>query len=208
MNGVPMISGAAERIEQGAIGADAPGGGAGSNLLGGILMAGGMVMLVMLMLRKTWRHTRIAKARDSASARERIEAVRADAEEQAIAHGATQGIVAGAADTVRQLAAALETRAARLEALLDMADERIATLEALERRTPHDEHTPRVVGRGPIDQDLRRAAGMPDQAESVEGLSRSVRRLADEGLTAAEIAAELGEPIGAVQLMLNLQRRA
>lgn len=87
-----------------------------------------------------------------------------------------------------RLAAKLEARAARLEQLLDQADRRIRALEASAAQPPE----PR-----PLD---------PKPPRGADPTHARVHELADQGLSAVEIARAMGLPTGQVELILNLRR--
>ncbi len=86
----------------------------------------------------------------------------------------------------------LDNKAERLEQLVAEADERIALLRALrdvEQQQQQQQRVPQV----------------PE--EPVDPLSLSVYELADEGRSPVEIAQQLDEQVGKVDLILALRRR-
>lgn len=85
-----------------------------------------------------------------------------------------------------QITAQLDTRAARLEALIRDADERIATMNGSER--PRQSAT------------LRSDESPPDPRHA------EVYALADQGRGPADIAAQLNRPSGEVELILALRQ--
>jgi hypothetical protein len=97
------------------------------------------------------------------------------------------------AEMARQVSAQLETRAARLQELLDRADQTIARLERLTGRAAHD---------APAADSSAPTAAPPEPPAHAE-----VYRLADGGLGAAEIATRLDRPRGEVELILALRPR-
>ncbi|MBM4108440.1 MAG: hypothetical protein FJ255_06445 [Phycisphaerae bacterium] len=86
-----------------------------------------------------------------------------------------------------RLAAKLEERASRLERLIDQADRRIRAMESA-GGTP----APRPLEAIPI--------------RAVDPLHARAYELADQGLSAIEVARTLGLPTGQVELILNLRR--
>src|SRR4051794_6753923 len=93
-------------------------------------------------------------------------------------------------DMARQITGQLDTRAAKLEALMQEADKKIAELKRLETPPPEPEIKPlepRVI---PPANDARYSA---------------IYSLADAGHTVAEIAQQLGRPRGEVELILALR---
>lgn len=136
----------------------------------------------------------------------------------------------------RQMNAQLDTRSAKLEELIRQADERIAELRRLGgedaaeqlrhtlagmRATPSGPKTPptrippSAVGLDP-DADLEGdfvQADFPDVDTGpapipIDPRHAAVYRLADQGRTLPEIAREVGQPAGEVELILALRRRA
>lgn len=111
-------------------------------------------------------------------------------------------------DMTRQVSSQLDTRAAKLEVLIQQADQRIAMLQSLqggERRnsdsfsrdnaaTPHTGLPPLSWPNSP--------PSSPDNSRHSE-----VYALADQGNSASEIASRLGLPNGEIQLILALRSR-
>lgn len=88
-------------------------------------------------------------------------------------------------DTARRLSAQLDNKARRLETLIDEADQRIAALGTRAERPAH-----RAPGNG---------------EHQADELTRAVYKHADAGRTALEIAQQLDEQIGKVELILALR---
>ncbi len=109
--------------------------------------------------------------RASAAARASVEAVMADAEE-----------------LTRRLAAVMDNKAARLEILIQQANE---AAERLERASGSD--------------GAPRPAPSPIQPTAMDPLTAEVYALADQGKASLEIARELDEPTGKVELILALR---
>jgi len=93
-------------------------------------------------------------------------------------------------DMARQITGQLDTRAARLEALMQEADKKIAELKRLE--TVH--HEPEIKPLEPKPQPIR------DDARY-----SAIYSLADAGLSVAQIAHQLDRPRGEVELILALR---
>lgn len=166
----------------------------GGSALPGLLLAVGVLAVglslwwsVRKKLKRGFRLARedsqekIERVRASATAgqRERIETYMADAEE-----------------LTRRLAAILENKAERVEALIDKAEARLAELEG---RLGSPKVTTRRVEPS--------SAMAPDaiRYEAADPVAVDVYRLADEGRTALEIAKELDEHTGKVELILALR---
>lgn len=102
----------------------------------------------------------------------------------------------------RQITAQLDTRAKKLELLIDEADQRIAQLKSLQ-----GERAPRSAPAAkPVFREVPPADMAP--APSPEGESRygDIYGLADQGQTPQEIAQRLNRPRGEVELILALRR--
>lgn len=95
----------------------------------------------------------------------------------------------------RRFAAQLDAKTQQLESLMREADQRIATLQRLREVGP-DEH---AVAPSPFDA---APGGAPDAAP----LARRVGELADRGLSPVEIARELDEHVGKIELVLALRK--
>jgi hypothetical protein len=113
-------------------------------------------------------------------------------------------------EMARQITAQLDTRAAKLEALLKEADEKIAGLQA--RKLPDDPPTPADFGKLPSGLSVRvegiRAAAGRDVAPMVEDTRHAdVYELADAGMSATQISQRLSRPRGEVELILALRTR-
>ncbi|MCO6437183.1 MAG: hypothetical protein J5J06_08865 [Phycisphaerae bacterium] len=101
----------------------------------------------------------------------------------------------------RQVHGQLDTRFARLEALIRAADERI---QKLDRAMNADGHAPAldVVVDGP-EGDPNHAA---PSANAAPDSHAEIHRLADQGLSAAEIAHREERPVGEIELILALRK--
>jgi len=108
-------------------------------------------------------------------------------------------------DMARQMTGQLDTRAARLEALMREADEKIAMLRSLQS------------GGGPphgvlVEAKLLAADAVPmraaeDAAVAVDPRHAEVYDMADEGQSPQEIARQTGRPRGEIELILALRGR-
>ena len=120
--------------------------------------------------------------------------------------GDSQSAAAELQNSARELAAKLDNKAARLEVLIQQADERISLMSQLS-------------GTGAVAQDgpPRTGAAEPDRARtavaangpplSLDPLTQSVYELADTGYQPLQIAQELDEQVGKVELILSLRDR-
>lgn len=114
-----------------------------------------------------------------------------------------QGLLVEMADMARQISAQLDTRAARLEALIDQADERIATLRGGGGGAGFSD-----AGGGGTDAMSSLPAGMMASGDATDPQHRRIHAMADEGRSVGEIARELDWPRGEVELILALRTRS
>lgn len=106
-------------------------------------------------------------------------------------------------DMARTVSATIDTRAARLEALIDAADERIEILRALgETRTESAPMRQIEHVRAEVVTTITPPRTMPVDERHVR-----VYELSDRGQSVHEIAAALGRPSGEVELILALRSR-
>lgn len=104
------------------------------------------------------------------------------------------GMLVQFAQMARDLTAQLDTRAAKLELLIEEADRKIAALDSV---APTDRGD-RVTG----------AVASPPAASEVDPRHEEIYMLADEGRSVQEIAQRLRRPSGEVELILALRPRA
>lgn len=120
------------------------------------------------------------------------------------------------AEMARQMTGQLDTRAAKLEALLREADERIAELRALVEGRSVTGGGGRVL----VEAKVREAAAVAlteavavgrlafdDVARGIDPRHAEVYELADGGQSAQDIARQTGRPSGEVELILALRGR-
>lgn len=124
------------------------------------------------------------------------------------------GLLVELEQMARQMNAQLDTRAARMEELIRQADERLAELRSeLARQGVAPPPATAVPPARP--DDIREEAEAEDSGEPpppppipIDPRHAAVYRLADQGRTSSEIAREVGQPAGEVELILALRRRA
>lgn len=173
-----------------------------------VLMAAGMAIIIWVMLRLQWKRQR----------RSPEEGPVAQMRETLLDRQAEGQRAAEVAEVVRDMAARLETRAARLEALLDQADERIEKLEArvaanglsqsMHAARPSARPAAQPGGNGqPMDPwDDEPAPSPPGRSDASDPLHQEVYDLADEGHTPLAIARRLDQQVGTIELILALRR--
>lgn len=121
---------------------------------------------------------------------ERLEAIR----EQAKKRAQLQAFGAEVHELVERLAAQLDNKAARIEQLLQDADERIRKLERMQRI------------------ERKRASAEPERTSDLtlghepDPVTNRVYELADQGEKPVEIAKQLNQHVGQVELILALRR--
>ena len=106
-----------------------------------------------------------------------------------------QNLLVDLSEMARQISSQLDTRAARLQALIEQADQRLAQLRQLTAAGPSDSSQPSAAPETSASAPLSVAS--PMHAE--------VYALADEGRGAKEIAAQLNRPSGEIELILALR---
>ena len=105
----------------------------------------------------------------------------------------------------RQITAQLDTRSAKLEALIEEADRKIEELKRLQQRaTPAA--NPAVAKRPAVEQRATLAPPAPAAPKAVEADRHTeVYSLADSGHSAQDIASRLNRPRGEIELILALR---
>ena len=151
-------------------------------LVAGVVMPG--VLLTFGVRAKIARRNR-----DRPSPRELIEQVKATHERADDAHAVSSHL----ADTARRLSAQLDNKARRLEVLIRQADERITALSGGPNQAP------------PARQGDADGKTSPPAPPPLDPLTRSVYEHSDTGLSALEIAQQLDEQVGKVELILALR---
>jgi hypothetical protein len=106
-----------------------------------------------------------------------------------------QSLLVEMAEMARQISAQLDTRAARLEALIGEADERIAALRSAGGSIAAPAEPPASVSPDPT------------HPAPVDPMHQRIGALADAGRSVGEIARELNYPRGEVELILALRSR-
>ncbi len=156
--------------------------------LPGILMIGGVLMMSAILLGRLKRNRRKRSA-SAPTPREQIAAIRSRAANRT----QIEAFKVEAHEFTRQLAAILDTKAARLEQLISDADDRLARLASAGQSAP-----PAASG---APGGARAPAIEPPAADEYE----RIYHLADAGMDAVEIARQTGKPTGQVELILALR---
>jgi len=185
--------------------------GAPPSALPGLLLAAGVLLVglaVWRSLRKKLQRS-FRQARESAG--ERIERVRGKA--TAGERDRIESYMTDAEELTRRLAAILDNKAARAEAMIDRAEQRLAELEAREGgraeaasdRAPTVETRRVAPAREPEPEPEPEVRADAVRYELADPVAVDIYRLADEGKTAVEIAQALEEHTGKVELILALR---
>lgn len=161
-----------------------------------VMVALALGILTMVMI-STQRRMRAAQRMPQPSMRERIR----EHEQHAKAREGLEQVMIELDQFCRQLHGRLDTKLARLEAVVRDADRRIDTLSRLVRQAGGQPSINVTLGEAcPHDQPDEPAPDVEDDRHA------TVYRLADRGLPAADIAQQVGVPTGEVELILSLRR--
>ena len=141
---------------------------------------------------------------------EKIQRVRAEAQAHKSERDRVNELMVDAEELARRLAALLDSKAERVERLLDRAEQRLLELEAKERSlgsTPTAEGEPRIRTHRVAFAEPADSESAPDaiRYESDDPVAVEIYRLSDEGKSPVEIAKSLGEHTGKVELILALR---
>jgi DNA-binding NarL/FixJ family response regulator len=111
-----------------------------------------------------------------------------------------QNVLVELSEMARQITAQIDTRSARLEALIRQADERIAAMNA----QPPAKGLPSAASTSQAPP----ASLPPEPSESpaLDPRHAQVYALADQGRSSKDIAQQLNRPSGEIELILALRR--
>ena len=158
----------------------------------------GIGVLLMISVR-----SKIARRNaDRPSPRELIDQLKAAGRNRGDAQSASAELL----ESARQLAAKLDNKAARLEVLIQQADERISLMSQLSPTGGVAQDGPSLTGAAESDR-ARTAVPASGAPLSLDPLTQSVYELADTGYESIQIAQELDEQVGKVELILSLRDR-
>ncbi len=158
----------------------------------------GIGVLLMISVR-----SKIARRNaDRLSPRELIDQLKATGRQR----GESQSASAELLESARQLAAKLDNKAARLEVLIQQADERISLMSQLSGTGAIAQDGPSLTGATEPDR-ARTPVATNGPPLSLDPLTRSVYELSDTGYDPLQIAQELDEQVGKVELILSLRDR-
>ena len=158
----------------------------------------GISVLLMISIR-----SKIARRNaDRLSPRELIEQLKSAGRHRGDAQSASAELL----ESAQQLAARLDNKAARLEVLIQQADERISLMSQLSGTGGVAQDGPSLTGVAELDR-ARTPVAANGPPISLDPLTQSVYELADSGYQSIQIAQELDEQVGKVELILSLRDR-
>lgn len=183
-------------------------GGLFSEGMAGALMAAGVALMTLVLLRRLWRR---GKRRRSSGARKPVAARREDADRAS--RERLDRVMVEVQELTRLCAAQMENRALRLERLIQEADEKIRRLEGMGGEGSDRLYEYRGAARG--DAMLRGPAREERSApgsglladDGIDPVTRRVYEMADRGEGPVQIASALEEHVGKVELILALRGR-
>ena len=157
-----------------------------------VLIGGGLLVLIYLFFLRP--KAKGAKRRSDplatpASQRQSLAAQRSAEREM-------QSLVLELEGLARKMGAQMDTKARKLEALIEQSDERIARLEGLMSQAKAADLTDNVQ---------RGHSGPAESGLAAIGRHNDIYALADAGKSPADIAKELGRPAGEIELILALR---
>jgi len=151
------------------------------SMLPGILMTAGILLLVIILMRKQKNRVRRGSPDDTPT--ERL----ADLRQTAAGRDTLHTVMADVEELAQRLAAQLDNKAARIEKLIADADDRLARLEQAAAGPAPEPAPPHLTNHS---EDPTRAR---------------IYELADKGLSSIDIARRLDQPTGHVELILSLR---
>ncbi len=161
-----------------------------------IVVIGGVTTLMLIMTRR-----RMRKAHNSPQAYVREQRTRIRDEETLVQNIET--LMAQLEAVTRETSARLDTKFAKLEAVIRDADERSDRLERQLRQSGGIATLDLVV-----DNQTEQAGAAPKSSAPTDDRRQAIFRLDEAGLTAGQIAGEIGQSQGEVELILALHKAA
>ena len=168
-----------------------------------LLLVAGLALLTMWMLMRIARKRRAGEhtvtPTEQVERNRQMRGMRADLEE----------LMVEIEQLAKRFGAQLDAKAAQLEKLVDDADQRIAQLQQLQagEKPASSSATSTAASRKPATASTSRDTSPTDDddSETKDPLARSVYQLADAGKEPVQIATELNEHVGKVELILALR---
>ncbi len=170
-----------------------------------------MMLVLGIVLITAWAFSKLRKRRRSDAQRptalEQLELSR----QQRGMRGDLEDLMVEIEQLARRLGAQLDAKSFHIEKLMREADQRIARLEQLNpgqhspRETTHPAHAVSEPRTNPSPAPSEPADPNASAPSLNDALARSVYDLADRGLNAVDIARQLDEHVGKVELILALR---
>lgn len=181
----------------------ATGGGMIQNVLAPLLLVVGVILLGFILVGSV--RGKIARRQaETPSPREHIAQMKARAGGQENVYAANAELL----DTAQRLAGQLDAKAERLQQLMAEAEQRVAALRAFLEETDASSFGPPTGGGATgmfAGEPLGRVGPPPASAVPADPLTTTVYELADAGHGPVEIAQQLEEQVGKVELILALR---
>ncbi len=182
--------------------------------LSGILIGVGTIMMVFVIARMLRRQSANRRAHAAEPPRQRPKPSTDSSFGSAATYDRLNRLMTDAEELTRRLAAILDNKAARIEVLIEHADQRLQALEAANAaaqplaqshtqdaaQPPNNLSLAEPPPRTPVETPT------PDPQSNIDPLHRKVYDLADEGLKPVDIARQIDRPTGQVELILALRR--
>lgn len=166
-----------------------------------LIPAGLSLICLWLMIRYHKRHQRLTQAR-RLTAGEQVERTR----QYRGVHGDLEQLMVEVEQLAKRFAAQFDAKAVQIEDLVRAADMRI---EALQKLVEHKPTGDRDGATGPADGEIPltpvTTPPTPSTDPPTQELSRHVCSLSDAGMAPVDIARELTEHVGKIELILSLR---
>lgn len=159
------------------------------------IVAVGILFIIMAMFSLGRARKRTASSRDSA--RDHVDRAR---QKQGV-RNELEALMVDINRMARDLGGQLDAKIIRIEKANQEADERIAQLQALRQELSQPLNDPSAMGSSPADQLVTPQA----DATQADPLTKQVYALADQGKGPQDIAQQLDEHVGKIELILALR---
>lgn len=171
-----------------------------------LIPAGLSLICLWLMIRYRKRHQRLVQAR-RLTVGEQVER----SKQYRGVHGDLEKLMVEVEQLAKRFAAQLDAKAVQIEDLVRAADMRIEALQKLMEHKPTDNQDGATrPADGEIPLTPMKAPPLPSTAPSTDlptqELSRRVCSLSDAGMAPVDIARELAEHVGKIELILSLRK--
>ncbi len=178
-------------------------------IIGSTAITLGIGMLALILLRNLVKRRKMSRAQPHLAPDERLESIRHDAEQRA----RVESYGVRTEEIIRDLVAKLDNRIAAIEKLIEDADDRLRRLQSSLPSSPSS-FSPSDIAQPHSSQPLHAETSQPQPVgadvmaqDSVDPVNRQIFNLADEGLSPIEIAQNINQHVGKVELILALRQR-